>query len=139
MKISLFLLLTLVSFNCFAASVTIVKDQIVGKWESHYGYGKNKPTRATLNKLEITKDFNVIFKRSFENGNIQSFKATANDIETLDDLFIFNFRSENSLSYKLVIGGWVNGSNKLLFGSLYLYENGALFNGIPVSFKPSGS
>jgi hypothetical protein len=136
MKLLRILIFTLVSINCFASSVTITKKQLIGEWVSHYGYSTNSHANTRSNDLKITNDFNVTLIRSLESGNKQIFHASPSDMEISDDIYIFSFPAKDSLSYKLVLSGWVNGDTKLLFGMLYLYDNGELFNGISVSFKP---
>ena len=133
------LLIFLVSISCLAGPETIPKDALVGKWVSYYGFNVTEPKKATINTLEITQEFGFTFKRAFDNGKIQLFAATASDFEMIEDIFIFSLSANDSLSYKLVLSGWVNGETKLIFGTLYLYEKGQLFNDVPVSFKPASS
>lgn len=139
MKFVPLFILTFLSFNIFAASVTITKEQIIGEWVSHYGFGNKKPANATSNFLKITSDFNITLIRPLSSGGTQTFHASQNSIEINSDIYIFSFPAKSPISYKLVLSGWVNGNSKLLFGMLYLYNNGELYNGIPVSFKPKGS
>ena len=138
MKNIIYFLIILPLF-CNAESITISKNELVGNWVSHYGFGVSQPPGATLNSLNISNTFNSTFSRQFSSGTSQSFTAPNSDLKLNNDIFTITFSQDNQLRYKLVFSGWVNGDRKLLFGTLYLYDNGEIFNGIPVSFKPDNS
>jgi hypothetical protein len=123
-------------FSCYAESATITKQEIIGEWVTHHGYSSPVQTKATVNSLVITPEYNVIFKRNFPSGKVQTYRATLNDIKFNEEIFIIPLLKDNKINYKLVLSGWRNGKRKLVFGTLFLYGEGELFNGIPVSFKP---
>jgi len=123
-------------FSCYAESATITKQEIIGEWVTHHGYSSPVQTKATVNSLVVTPEYNVIFKRNFPSGKVQTYIATLNDIKFNEEIFIIPLLKDNKINYKLVLSGWRNGKRKLVFGTLFLYDEGELFNGIPVSFKP---
>ena len=90
-----------------------------------------------INTLTITPEHSVEFKRVFADGYIHSYSKASTSIEFNKEVFIISFYENKKLDYKLVLSGWRNGSDKLIFGTLFLYKDDALFNGIPVSFKPA--
>jgi len=135
MKI-IYIILIFLSFGCHAESATITKQEIIGEWVTHYGYGAPIQTKTTVNSLVITPEYNVTFKRAFTSGKMQTYRAASNDLKFDDEIFIIPLLKDNKINYKLVLSGWRNGKRKLIFGTLFLYSEGELFNGIPVSFKP---
>lgn len=139
MKI-IYLILISLSLNCYAATETADKNDYIGSWEEHKGFGiagvANKVLNKTTNSLVIKPAFNVEFTRTFDSGKTQTFSALQKDIIFSNEFIIIPFSADNQLRYKLVISGWRSEHNKLIFGTLYLYSEGQLFNGIPVSFKP---
>jgi hypothetical protein len=66
----------------------------------------------------------------------QSFKSS--NIEIIDDLHLFTFGSKaDNIMYKFVLSGWKSkGGQKKIFGTVFLYQKGGLFNGLPISFVP---
>jgi hypothetical protein len=45
------------------------------------------------------------------------------------------FWSDGELAYKFVMSGWRVGGHRQIFGTLFMYRDGQLFNGLPVGFK----
>ena len=133
------ILLTLffITFNCQAEPVTIKKLELIGVWETHFGYGTKPNTGARIDHLNISKEFNVSYEMNFTSGKKQIVNAENTDFHVNNEFYIVTFDTGKETNFKLVFSGWVNGNEKLIFGMLYLYNNGQLFNGIPVSFKQS--
>ncbi len=136
MKNLLFILL-FVPLLLNAETETISTQGIAGKWETHFGYGVIPPKDAKTDRLIISDDLNISFEMNFKNGRQQIVTATKSNIHINNDIYIVSFDKEDETTFKLVFSGWDNGAKKLLIGMLYLYDNEELFNGIPVSFKPS--
>ena len=123
--------------NCHAESLTIQKHELVGKWETHFGYGVTPKPDARIDNLNISKEFNVSYEMAISKAKKQVVKAKSTEFHKNDEFYIISFNTGKETTFKLVFSGWVNGDRKLLFGMLYLYNKGQLFNGIPVSFKSS--
>ena len=126
-----------------ASSQTISKTDYIGHWQEHYGLGVtgavNSLRSSTITTISFAHDFTVNFKRKFESGNIQEFTVNEEGIEFKDEFIIIPFSMDSKILYKLILSGWHNNGNKLIFGTLYLFDNGELFNGIPISFKPKNN
>jgi len=139
MKI-IYLLLISLSFSSYAATETVAEKDYIGSWQQHKGFGiasmVNNWLNETENVLIITESFSVTLKRTFDDGGTQIFTTPKNNITFSDDFLIIPFSKDNKLRYKLVISGWRSEYSKLIFGTLYLYNEGQLFNGIPVTFEP---
>ena len=131
----LFILLALFSCHCYADDQIISKTDLVGTWETFFGFGNKPPQNATLNQLVIHKDYAVSFERRSPKGEIQKFSTKKNGVVISEDIFIIQFRKNHKLRYKLVVSGWKDKRMTLLFGTLYMYDNHRLFNGLPISFK----
>ena len=125
----LLVILLLISPDVFAGPVTITDNQLIGTWAS-----------VTDQSATITIDNDLIanFVRTLKSGAHHNYTTTAS-ISNIESVYIVNLSNDSALSYKLVLSGWVNNNDKMLFGTMYLYENGELFNGMPVSFKPKGN
>ncbi|MCW8966160.1 MAG: hypothetical protein OQK82_05690 [Candidatus Pacearchaeota archaeon] len=136
MKNILFALLFL-ALNCQAETVTIQKHKLIGKWVSHLGYGAKPKPSTRIDYLTITKEFNISYERNISKSKKQIIKARNTEFHKSNEFYIIDFNTEKDTNFKLVFSGWVNGNEKLIFGMLYLYNKGQLFNGIPVSFKKS--
>lgn len=136
MKNILFTLL-LFSLNCHSESITINKHDLVGSWETHLGYGVKSNPDTRIDYLSISNDYNVSYEMNISNTRKQVIKANNTEFTNTNEFYIVTFNTGKITSFKLVFSGWVNGHDTLIFGMLYLYNNGQLFNGIPVSFRKS--
>ena len=112
---------------------TLNKRQLVGSWITQKPHGIHLFDSGPHETLEITKDFAVTYTRDKQ----QILHAGASDVTTEEDLIIIRFLSKDGTGFKLVVSGWEAGAKKVLFGELFLYDKGELFNGIPVSFENS--
>jgi hypothetical protein len=112
------------------ASENLTKSDFDGEWKSSYSAikGEKQILRISLSSASV-------FERHFNSGTTQTFNA--NVYELIDDVLIVIFRSLKSPnSYKLALSGWISGSRKTLYGSMFMYRNGIQFNMLPVSFEP---
>jgi hypothetical protein len=140
MKQLIFIALLSIPFVSFATE-TIKPDEIVGIWVDAQPYsikGKFITWLASLtaNRLEISKDFDVTFTRTFESGEKETIKTDRSELEIHDDLYIINLPRESCGKYKIVISGWRSKHTKRLFGYFYLYNDDGLFNGWAISLAP---
>ena len=55
----------------------------------------------------------------------------------VDDLAIIEYRDDDELVYKLVLAGWKSESTRRLFGQMYMYRDGRIFNGLPIALESS--
>ena len=133
----------LISFSCNAGTATNGKNDYIGSWQEHRGFGVvntvNSRLNVTENSLNITPEFNVTLKRIFNGDKAQINTAKLDDITFINDFLIIPLSRNNQVYYKLVISGWRSEHSTLIFGTLYLYDNGQLYNGIPISFKPKSA
>ena len=122
----LIFILLLISPGVFSGPATINDNQLIGTWAS---------ATAQSASITIDSDLTASFVRTLKSGAHHNY-TTSGSISNIESVYIINLSNDSALSYKIVLSGWVNNNQKMLFGTMYLYENGELFNGIPVSFKP---
>jgi len=126
----IYLFLLLVPSACAAGDLE--KSNLIGDWTNSHPI-----TKGESNNLIITDQHRVSFTRSFSNEYPdQKFTTGANGIRFVDDLAIIELHWESGdLAYKLVISGWTSSSKRMVFGTIYMYRDGDLFNGLPISFE----
>ena len=124
----LFLLLISPAF----AAVNAEETDLIGNWINTHPI-----TKGESNSLNITDQHRVYFTRSFSNEHPdQKFATEPNGIRFVDDLAIIELHWESGeLAYKLVLSGWRGSSRRMVFGTMYMYRDGDLFNGLPISFE----
>ena len=124
-------------------STTLQKSDLVGEWVTYQPILKaisQSHRHKTTHHLLIDRDWNVQLHRQFGLGNRQILKATRQDVEFNDDLLMIDFDAgREKVAFKLVLAGWQSADTKLLFGTLYLYDDGQLFNGIVITLKSLGA
>lgn len=103
-----------------------------GHWQPLHPITKGEETSLT-----IAGDLSATLERDFVSGSRIVMTAPPQEISGKETLVIFDFKNENdcSTAAKLVLGGWSSSGKKHAFGTLYLYRDGELFNGLPVSFE----
>lgn len=120
-----------------AASVAENLEQIdyVGTWTQGHPI-----TEGEKSTLRISEEFAVRFTRSFSGKYPdQRFATKADGLRFMDDLAIIDFCwQDGELAYKLVLSGWRVSENRQIFGTMFMYRDGTLFNGLPVSFRIEG-
>jgi hypothetical protein len=94
-------------------------------------------TKGETSTLVISNKFEVTFTRSFSTGYPdQVFVTEAGGLKFIDDVAIVElFWSDGELAYKFFMSGWRVGGHRQIFGTLFMYRDGQLFNGLPVGFK----
>ena len=103
----------------------------IGTWNSEWTVIEGEKQILT-----IAKDKSSIFERHFKDNSKQIFES--NSIEYLDDLLIIKYKDNTGEpNYKLVISGWHSYGISRVYGTLYMYNKGTLYNGFTVSFKRS--
>lgn len=130
MKVAI--LFPLILWSAVSFGDTINRLDFAGIWTPLQPVTKGEETL-----LSIKPDISATLERRFASG--ESIVMTAAAQKHLDDehLVIYEFQdSKNcSIAYKLVLAGWESSGRKIAFGTLYLYQDGTLFNGLPVSFE----
>jgi hypothetical protein len=126
----LFLFLLLAP-SAFAAG-SLERSDYVGNWTNTHPI-----TKGESNTLKITDQHRVSFTRSFSNDHPdQNFATDSNGIQFVNDLAIIEFHWDSGeLAYKLVLSGWTTSGRRMIFGTMYMYRGGELFNGLPISFE----
>jgi hypothetical protein len=124
------LLLVTLPMAAFAAQ-SLAPQDFVGVWVAEKPISLGERTEFQLSKDGVAK-----FQRHFPDAPDQAF--TSESIAQVGGLQVFAFGTKDeAIMYRLVLGGWQSGSGqKRIFGTLYLYRKGQLFNGIPVAFVP---
>ena len=125
----IYILLTLLFCN-LTYGETLGRDDLSGVW-------RHQPNRFSSDtiSLEIGDDLSVSFSRRNGLGLVHACVASAASVRYIGDLYIFECQPENGPKYKLALSGWHIGKLKSLFGTMYMYANGNLFNGVQVLFK----
>lgn len=128
MKTILSIFIILFSEQLFAIDNLSQLDHI-GTWTSEWTV-----IEGEKQILIISKDKSSIFERHFKDSKKQIFKS--NNIEYLDDLLIIKYNNnKGQLNYKLVISGWQSYGKYKLYGAMYMYNEGTLYNALTVSLK----
>lgn len=127
----IFALLLFCMPQVFAAD-SLKESDFIGSWTN------SRPiTKGESNALEITDEYGVSFTRSFSSQYPnQSFRTDANGIQFVGDIAIIVLHWESGeLAYKLVLSGWSSSQRRVIFGTMYLYRDGNVFNGLPIGFE----
>jgi len=114
---------------CTASSVD--NSHYVGSWSNTHPI-----TQGESNTFEISDQYRVNFTRSFSNEAPDQTLVTESDgIRFVSDLAIIELHwATGELAYKIVLSGWSSSERRMIFGTMYLYRDGKVFNGLPVSF-----
>ena len=87
-------------------------------------------------RLIIKSDESAVFSRSFTDHPEQVFNIKCDNFHWINGIVILDFdKNKLDAGYKLVLSGWKSDNTKVLYGILYMYRNGLLFNGIHVYFE----
>lgn len=119
----------------FSETTTLNLRDISGSWETHYGFGVTLPKDATKWSLVFSPEGNAAIRAIYSDGTVIEGLANKEDIKYIDDIMLIPFLGKSpGASSKLVLSGWELPDMKLIFGMLYYYRDGEMFNGIPMSF-----
>lgn len=108
----------------------LLPQDLNGSWKSY-----RSTTKGEINRLVIDLKNGGVFERQFSRAKNQKAAFDASDIQLVENLLIIKTKTNKySRSYKLVLEGWKLNRQKMLFGTLFMYSEGTLFNGLPISF-----
>ncbi len=132
--------LTLLSFTAYGGDDSISHNtykNIIGTWESNWTVVKGE-----LQNIKFYKSGNSTFRRKFKDGEVIEVFSTPENLKVLDDIVVLEYYDGDfGIRYKLVLSGWsLNDEGKkakVLYGTLFLYQQGKQFNGFSVSFAPA--
>ena len=128
------LLLLLLPLSAVAAE-NLDRSDLVGTWHSYWS-----AVEGEVNVLTINDDFSSRFARATnEAPESQEYSWTSPEILFVDDVAIIEYRVEEKLVYKLVLAGWKTKKNRRIFGQMYMYRDGHLFNGLPIALETSST
>ena len=124
----IFLLLLLTFSVPVWAMENLSQGDYLGDW-------KSREYSTTKERLFVTFSENSGFKlkRIFPTGAWQECDSGAEDVVYLDGVMLAHCNIAAKLGFKLVVSGYCSGETKIIFGMLYLYQDGVLYNGIPIS------
>jgi hypothetical protein len=124
-------LLVLFEHTPCLAVTTITQNNLIGSWT-----GKIPADVGEQDTLEIKSEGSSSFSRKFSDGTVETLNADSSHTTHLQDITIVEFDNEAGAKYKMVLSGWSTSNSKKIFGTLYLYNNGHLFNGMGIEFIP---
>jgi hypothetical protein len=130
-----FLILFLTCSSVASSAENLAPTDYEGEWvQSH------PITKGETSILVISSNKSVHFSRSFTTGYPdQVFETEPRGIRFDDDIAIVELHWEDgALAYKLVMSGWRVGGHRQIFGTMFMYRDGKLFNGLPFGFKIEG-
>lgn len=127
MQTILFIFVMLFSQRLFAIE-NLSQSDFIGTWTSEWTVIEGESQMLT-----IMEGKSSVFERHFKDNSKETFKS--NNIEYLDDLLIIKYSNKNGqLTVKLVMSGWHSYGRYQLYGTMYMYNEGKLYNGLTVSF-----
>lgn len=107
-------------------------NDLVGTWKSYWS-----AVDGEVNSLTINDDLSSHFARaSVDSPSSLKYSWKSPEMLFVDDVAIIEFRGdEGELIYKLVLAGWKDSTTRRLFGQMYMYRDGHLFNGLPIALE----
>ena len=134
MRNILFAIITVFTLPAWGESTTLNVKEITGVWNTHHGYGA-KPVNVTERTLTIVPGGQTVLHSRYPSGSESAVYAVTDQFQYVDDFAIISFKpNSDNFSAKLVLSGWEHSDEKLIFGNIYMYKDGEMFNGIPMSF-----
>jgi hypothetical protein len=126
------LLLFLLPLATIAAENSDHND-LVGTWHSYWS-----SVEGEVNVLTINDDLSSLFARaSVMTPDSLKYSWASPEIMFVDDLAIIEYRDDDELIYKLVLAGWKSETTRRLFGQMYMYRDGRIFDGLPIALENS--
>ena len=108
-------------------------NDLVGIWHSYWS-----SVEGEVNVLTINDDLSSLFARaSVLAPDSLQYSWESPEIMFVDDLAIIEYRDDDELVYKLVLAGWKSETTRRLFGQMYMYRDGRIFNGMPIALESS--
>lgn len=108
----------------------LLAEDLIGSWST-----TQPVTQGETTNISFREDGSVLLIRHFPGSPVQNLAASPAQVQRIDDLIIINFNHGGDLRYRLVLSGWKIRDARQVFGTLFMYSDGAMFNGIPVSFR----
>src|SRR5687768_13558777 len=102
----------------------LVAEDLFGSWST-----TSAITPAEVTQVFFGEDGSVRLLRRFTDSPTQNLVALPSQVQRIDDLIVINFNHNAELRYRLVLSGWKTRDTGKLFGTLFLYSDGAVFNG----------
>ena len=126
------LLLFLLPLPAIAAE-NLDHNDLVGTWHSYWS-----SVEGEVNVLTINDDLSSQFVRaSVLAPDSLEYSWESSEIMFVDDLAVIEYRDDDELIYKLVLAGWKSETTRRLFGQMYMYRDGRIFNGLPIALESS--
>lgn len=121
-------LVCLLSSSVSFSAENLTREDLIGCWRA------DPPiTHGEVTILRIDDDYHVTLRRNFDT-KIQTARSKKG-IRFYEDLAVAKLYINNDNHYdKLVGSGWKTQGTKAFFGTLYMYEDNKLFNGLPFQF-----
>ena len=115
------------------AAENLDRNDLIGTWHSYWSVIENE-----INVLTINEDFSSRFVRATTDApDSLEYSWTSPEILFVDDVAIIEYRDDERLIYKLILAGWQTRSTRRVFGQMYMYRDGHLFNGLPIALETS--
>jgi hypothetical protein len=128
MKTAYFVFVTFFSQQLLATE-NLSRTDHIGTWTSAWTI-----VPGEKQVLVISKDQSSVFERRFESGSNQVYEGKS--IEYLDDLLIIKYHNgKGQLTFKLVMSGWHAFGKYKLYGTMYMYREGTMYNAYTVSLE----
>ena len=128
-RLLLLLVLWHLPSNCWASG-NLTESDLLGEWKT---IGPTPEIESVALLVSRFGQFSIALSISRETAQLCT--AATDSIQTVEGIFIFNCMSEDTIGVKLVLAGWKAGGEKALIGTVYLYENGEIVSGLPVSLR----
>jgi hypothetical protein len=126
------ILITLLAVTPCISAENLERDDFIGVWKSDF-----PTTEGESSRLEIFQNWRVTFTRDFAGNSPTQILTTPPDaVRFIEDLMLIKLTDDRGdLRYKLSLSGWKSESTRALFGTMYMYREGKLFNGLPITFR----
>ena len=108
----------------------LLAEDLIGSWST-----TQPVTQGETTNISFREDGSVMLIRHFPERPVQGLVASPAQVRRIDDLIVINFNHGRDLKYRLVLSGWKIRDTRQVFGTLFMYGDGVVFNGIPVSFR----
>jgi hypothetical protein len=113
------------------AAENVGHNDLVGTWHSYWS-----SVDGEVNVLTINDDLSSQFARaSIGAPNSLEYSWKSPEVTFVDDLVIIEYRGDDKLIYKLVLAGWKSETTRRLFGQMYMYRDGHIFDGLPIALE----
>ncbi|QDH69925.1 hypothetical protein FKV23_07335 [Lysobacter alkalisoli] len=115
-----------------APGQALADSDLIGTWSA-----TTPVTESEQTEVSFQEDGSVVLIREFSASPKQRLVASPSHVHKVGDILLISFSHDNALRYKLVLSGWKLRHTKVIFGTLFMYSDNVVFNGLPVSFARS--